>query len=154
MEQQSEIGKLKTALNFHIKETFEDQGKKVNWKAVDFLFEEAINQLVHKNVLENDRRPDGRKLDELRALDAEVGLFSRTHGSALFRRGNTQALAVTTWPRRARNSLSKRWKRTASAVLCSTTTSRRFRSARSVISAARDGARSAMAIWRASRLSD
>ena len=96
MEQQSEIGKLKTALNFHIKETFEDQGKKVNWKAIDFLFEEAINQLVHKNVLENDRRPDGRKLDELRPLDAEVGLFSRTHGSALFRRGNTQALAVTT----------------------------------------------------------
>jgi polyribonucleotide nucleotidyltransferase len=96
MEQQSEIGKLKTALNFHIKEALEDQGKKVNWRAVDFLFEEAINQLVHKNVLENGRRPDGRKLDELRPLDAEVGLFSRTHGSALFRRGNTQALAVTT----------------------------------------------------------
>ncbi|MGB7958071.1 MAG: polyribonucleotide nucleotidyltransferase [Minisyncoccia bacterium] len=96
MEQQSEIGKLKTALNLHLKETLEDQGKKVNWKAADFLFEDAINQLVHKNVLENDRRPDGRKLDELRSLDAEVGLFSRTHGSALFRRGNTQALAVTT----------------------------------------------------------
>jgi polyribonucleotide nucleotidyltransferase len=96
MEQQSEIGKLKTALNLHIKETFEDQGKKVNWKAADFLFEGAINDLVHKNVLEKERRPDGRKLDELRPLDAEVGLFSRTHGSALFRRGNTQALAVTT----------------------------------------------------------
>ncbi len=96
MEQQSEIGKLKTALNFHLREKFEDQGKPVNWKAADFLFEDAINQLVHKNVLENDRRPDGRKLDELRPLDAEVGLFSRTHGSALFRRGNTQALAVTT----------------------------------------------------------
>ena len=96
MEQQSEIGKLKTALNLHLKETLEDQGKKVNWTAADFLFEDAINNLVHKNVLENDRRPDGRKLDELRPLDAEVGLFSRTHGSALFRRGNTQALAVTT----------------------------------------------------------
>jgi polyribonucleotide nucleotidyltransferase len=96
MEQQSEIGKLKTALNLHLKETFEDQGKKVNWKAADFLFEDAINQLIHKNILEQERRPDGRKLDELRALDAEVGLFSRTHGSALFRRGNTQALAVTT----------------------------------------------------------
>ncbi len=96
MEQQSEIGKLKTELNFHIKETFEDQGKKVNWKAADFLFEDAINDLVHKNILEKERRPDGRKLDELRPLDAEVGLFSRTHGSALFRRGNTQALAVTT----------------------------------------------------------
>jgi polyribonucleotide nucleotidyltransferase len=96
MEQQSEIGKLKTALNFHLKEMFEDQGKKINWKAADFLFEDAINNLVHKNILEKERRPDGRKLDELRPLDAEVGLFSRTHGSALFRRGNTQALAVTT----------------------------------------------------------
>jgi polyribonucleotide nucleotidyltransferase len=96
MEQQSEIGKLKTALNIHIRESFEDQGKKVNWKAVDFLFEDAINDLVHKNVLEKERRPDGRRLDEVRPLDAEVGLFSRTHGSALFRRGNTQALAVTT----------------------------------------------------------
>ena len=55
-----------------------------------------VNDLVHKNVLEKERRPDGRKLDELRALDGEVGLFSRTHGSALFIRGNTQALAMTT----------------------------------------------------------
>ena len=75
MEQQSEIGKLKTALNLHLKRNVRGSGKKVNWKAADFLFEDAINQLVHKNVLENDRRPDGRKLDELRAFDAEVGFF-------------------------------------------------------------------------------
>ena len=55
-----------------------------------------VNDLVHKNILEKEQRPDGRKLDEVRALDAEVGLFSRTHGSALFVRGNTQALAITT----------------------------------------------------------
>ena len=95
MEQQSEIGKLKTEMFLHLKELFQDK-KDVNWKAADFLFEEAINDLVHKNVLEKERRPDGRKLDELRALSGEVGLFSRTHGSALFTRGNTQALAITT----------------------------------------------------------
>lgn len=95
MEQQSEIGKLKIALFAHLKELFADK-KDFSWKAADFLFEEAINVLVHKNVLENERRPDGRKLDELRALSGETGLFSRTHGSALFTRGNTQALAVTT----------------------------------------------------------
>ena len=51
---------------------------------------------MHREALTKERRPDGRKLDELRALDGEVALFSRTHGSALFVRGNTQALAVTT----------------------------------------------------------
>ncbi len=95
MEQQSEIGKLKHELFMHIKELFADK-KDINWKAADFLFEEAINDLVHKNVLENDKRPDGRKLDELRALSGEVSLLSRMHGSALFVRGNTQALAITT----------------------------------------------------------
>ncbi|MGS0971849.1 MAG: polyribonucleotide nucleotidyltransferase [Candidatus Izemoplasmataceae bacterium] len=41
-------------------------------------------------------RPDGRKLDELRDLDCQIDLFDRTHGSALFTRGQTQALALTT----------------------------------------------------------
>jgi polyribonucleotide nucleotidyltransferase len=101
MEQQNAIGELKTALFLHLKESFEGEGagaagKTVNWKAADFLFEEAINELVHVQALTKERRPDGRKLDELRALDGEVSMFSRTHGSALFVRGNTQALAVTT----------------------------------------------------------
>ncbi len=63
---------------------------------VEALFEEALNDLVHKNILENEKRPDSRKLDEIRNLHAEVGLFKRLHGSALFTRGGTQALAVTT----------------------------------------------------------
>jgi len=64
--------------------------------AVDDLFEEEINELIHKKILEEEARPDGRKLDEVRSLYAETGLFERTHGSALFVRGDTQALAVTT----------------------------------------------------------
>ncbi len=68
----------------------------MNWAAADLLFEEAINDLVHEKALAGELRPDGRKLDELRPLDGEVAKFSRTHGSALFVRGNTQALAVTT----------------------------------------------------------
>ncbi len=96
MEHASAIGALKTAMFMHLKETFEANGKPVNWKAADMMFEDEINDIVHKNVLEKDLRPDGRKLDEVRALDAEVSLLSRTHGSALFVRGNTQALAVVT----------------------------------------------------------
>jgi polyribonucleotide nucleotidyltransferase len=96
VEHTTAVGALNHALNEHIKEKFGVTKEKINWKGVESLFEEMVNQTVHKNVLEKDRRPDGRKLDEVRALDAEVGLFSRTHGSALFVRGNTQALAVTT----------------------------------------------------------
>jgi polyribonucleotide nucleotidyltransferase len=96
VEHTTAVGALNHALNEHIKEKFGVTKEKINWKGVEALFEEMVNETVHKNVLEKDRRPDGRKLDEVRALDAEVGLFSSTHGSALFIRGNTQALAVTT----------------------------------------------------------
>lgn len=60
------------------------------------LFDEEINDLVHEKVLTEDKRPDGRKLDEVRELYAETGLLKRIHGSALFIRGNTQSLALTT----------------------------------------------------------
>ena len=71
MEEQHAVTALRADLVAHIKEKFVTGagigtaagGKTVNWKAVEFIFEEMINDLVHKNVLENDRRPDGRKLD-------------------------------------------------------------------------------------------
>jgi polyribonucleotide nucleotidyltransferase len=96
VEHATAVGALHHELNLHIKEKFGATKEKINWKAVDALFDEVVNDIVHKNILEKEQRPDGRKLDEVRALDGEVGLFSRTHGSALFVRGNTQALAVTT----------------------------------------------------------
>ena len=60
------------------------------------IFERVTDDLVHKKILESEIRPDGRKLDEVRDLHAEVGLLQRAHGSALFIRGETQALVVTT----------------------------------------------------------
>ncbi|MEE8131617.1 MAG: polyribonucleotide nucleotidyltransferase [Candidatus Paceibacterota bacterium] len=65
-------------------------------KSVDVIFEDETDKLIHKNVIESEKRPDGRKLDEVRELHAEIGLFKRLHGSGLFIRGSTQALAVTT----------------------------------------------------------
>jgi polyribonucleotide nucleotidyltransferase len=96
VEHTTAVGALNHELNLHIKEKFAETKEKINWKAVESLFEEMVNDLVHKNILEKDLRPDSRKLDEVRALDAQVGLFSRVHGSAFFSRGNTQALAITT----------------------------------------------------------
>ncbi|MFA5098953.1 MAG: polyribonucleotide nucleotidyltransferase [Candidatus Paceibacterota bacterium] len=63
---------------------------------VDAIFEEEIDALVHAKLLNEGKRPDGRKNDELRPLYGEVGVFKRLHGSAIFQRGNTQSLAVVT----------------------------------------------------------
>ena len=62
----------------------------------DYFFEEEISRIVHENVLKHEKRPDGRKLNELRNISCEVGVLTRTHGSSLFNRGNTQALGVVT----------------------------------------------------------
>ena len=51
---------------------------------------------VRKMILKENKRPDGRRIDEIRTLNAEVGLLPRTHGSALFSRGQTQVLSVVT----------------------------------------------------------
>ena len=58
--------------------------------------EEETDSLMHKSILEDDKRPDGRKMDEVREISSEVGLLPRTHGSGLFNRGATQALTVAT----------------------------------------------------------
>jgi len=93
VDRQSKIGLLKQELKDYLIE--EGIGGSVLAK-VDFLFEEEVNKLVHKNIIELEKRPDGRALDEVRQLYGEVGLFKRLHGSALFVRGSTQALAVVT----------------------------------------------------------
>jgi len=91
-EQYARMHQLKSDLFVHLETAVE----KPDLKAAEFVFEEMVDALVHKNILESGRRPDGRDVTKIRNLSAEVGLFERTHGSALFIRGNTQALAVTT----------------------------------------------------------
>jgi polyribonucleotide nucleotidyltransferase len=59
-------------------------------------FDKAIKTEVRRAILEEGARPDGRKMDEIRPLSAEVGLLPRTHGSALFSRGVTQVMSITT----------------------------------------------------------
>ncbi|MEK7158519.1 MAG: polyribonucleotide nucleotidyltransferase [Patescibacteria group bacterium] len=59
-------------------------------------FEEAYAKEVARMVLETGKRVDGRALDELRPLSAEVAVLPRTHGSGLFARGETQILSVVT----------------------------------------------------------
>lgn len=63
---------------------------------VSAIFEEEKRVLVREMITSEKKRIDGRKLDEVRHITCEVGLLPRTHGSALFTRGETQALVTTT----------------------------------------------------------
>lgn len=60
------------------------------------LFEDLEYEILRSSILNEGVRTDGRKVDEIRPITCEVGLLPRTHGSALFTRGETQSLAVTT----------------------------------------------------------
>ena len=60
------------------------------------VVEERVKDGLRRLLLEEGRRADGRKMDELRPICCETGLLPKAHGSALFTRGETQSLAVTT----------------------------------------------------------
>ncbi len=72
---------------------FEGKYKKADIDKAYTYFEKLALQNM---VLEEHKRPDGRAIDEVRQLSAETGVLPRTHGSALFTRGITQALTITT----------------------------------------------------------
>ena len=58
--------------------------------------EGMVEDYMRDNILKNEKRLDGRKLDEIRPLSGYVGVLPRTHGSGLFQRGETQVLSLTT----------------------------------------------------------
>jgi polyribonucleotide nucleotidyltransferase len=60
------------------------------------IFEELEKEEMRRLILEEGRRADGRSVTEVRPITCEVGVLPRTHGSALFTRGQTQALVTTT----------------------------------------------------------
>ncbi|MBQ4011825.1 MAG: polyribonucleotide nucleotidyltransferase, partial [Erysipelotrichales bacterium] len=78
---------------------FEYENDKAKEKAVK-MTKEVCTEIeageVRRLIVEDKVRPDGRKVDEIRPLNAQVDILPRVHGSALFTRGETQVLAVTT----------------------------------------------------------
>ena len=59
-------------------------------------FKSVMRDEVRRRILEQHLRPDGRALEEIRAISCEVGILPRTHGSGLFTRGQTQVLSTVT----------------------------------------------------------
>lgn len=68
----------------------------VSKSEVHEVLNKNFEKVMRKNILESDSRVDGRSLTEIRALNSWVGLFERTHGSALFERGETQSVTTMT----------------------------------------------------------
>ncbi|MGB9608765.1 MAG: polyribonucleotide nucleotidyltransferase, partial [Minisyncoccia bacterium] len=87
---------LKTELKNFVAQKAKETEMSYDEKEINYLFENEIDLLLHQTILEKELRPDGRGLSEIRELKAEINLFNRTHGSAIFIRGNTQSLAVVT----------------------------------------------------------
>lgn len=91
------IENVKTSAIGHFGEIYaENENLAEILKNVRTLVDELEAELVRDLIVLEGIRPDGRKLDEIRPLSAEIDTLPRTHGSAMFTRGQTQALSTTT----------------------------------------------------------
>lgn len=93
LSEKGEVKETLFSLYESIKDLFENENEQK--EAVDLL-DKKIREQVREDILKKDKRPDGRKLSKLREIGSEIGVLPRTHGSAMFRRGLTQALTITT----------------------------------------------------------
>ncbi len=114
----AEVERIERDFSRKISEALHIQGKLESYAQLDVVRDEIVNSvpeeekdrriqaekiyhsvmenIFRKEMLEERRRPDGRRFDEVRPIAAEVSLLPRTHGSALFTRGETQALVTAT----------------------------------------------------------
>jgi len=92
-ERMEKVREIKAALLEQLREELGDEEDLDPYKEA---FEYAMKQELRRAIIEDGIRPDNRKTDEIRPLSSEVGILPRTHGSALFTRGSTQALNITT----------------------------------------------------------
>ncbi len=65
-------------------------------KSIEAVLDKMFKKTVRENILKHGKRLDKRVIDEVRPLDVDVSILSRTHGSAMFKRGQTQVLTVAT----------------------------------------------------------
>ncbi len=91
-KRQKMLEEIRKSLKEALLEKFQDMTD----EAFRSMFDELEIETVRANMLEKGLRPDGRASNELRELKAEIGVLPRTHGSAVFQRGETQALATVT----------------------------------------------------------
>ena len=94
LEREHKVSAIKDEVAAKLREEFGED--KVTGPVVDQAFYHIQKTALRGLILEKGKRLDGRSLDTLRPVQCEVGVLPRTHGSALFTRGETQALVTTT----------------------------------------------------------
>ena len=94
MERKDAKSEVKAKAKALVEETFPEEPERI--KAVGDVMADLEKKIVRKRIVDNGVRIDGRDLTTVRNLSMEVGTLPMTHGSALFRRGETSALAVCT----------------------------------------------------------
>jgi len=92
----STAGSNSVGLEEIIDSIYEEIDGKFDKKQINAVIEKYNYAKIKKDILEKKQRPDGRKVDEVRKLTIEVDVLPRTHGSALFQRGETQILSIVT----------------------------------------------------------
>lgn len=89
-------GKQLQELTAEVMEKLEAEGKEEHIENFEDCFHEFEKQTVRRMIFEDGKRPDGRRLDEVRELISEVDILPKTHGTGLFTRGQTQVLSIIT----------------------------------------------------------
>lgn len=92
-----DISEVKSQVIGHFTEVYSNSDNLADiLRDVKIIVDELEAELVRDLIVLEHKRPDGRALDEIRPLSASIDILPRTHGSALFTRGQTQALSTTT----------------------------------------------------------
>jgi polyribonucleotide nucleotidyltransferase len=91
LESYAQLDVVKTEIVNSVPEEEKDRRNQANK-----IYHHLMERIFRKEMLEEKRRPDGRQFNEVRSISAEVSMLPRTHGSALFTRGETQALVTAT----------------------------------------------------------
>ena len=95
LEKQSRSSDLEKILS-DVKEKFVNADQGIDDNKIKSIFKILSQEIVRNDILKNGLRIDGRKTDQIRQIEIEVGILPQVHGSALFTRGETQALVVST----------------------------------------------------------
>ncbi|MEQ8235783.1 MAG: polyribonucleotide nucleotidyltransferase [Syntrophomonadaceae bacterium] len=88
---EAHMDETRSAILAHFKEVYPEQDKNIA-----SIVDKQMKEIVRNMILEDGDRVDGRKLDEIRPINCEVGFLPRPHGTGLFTRGQTQVLSVVT----------------------------------------------------------
>ena len=94
-EGDEQIKKIREEMRLFVEERYPSMELEKKNEAEE-IFEKEVKERIEKNILKDEKRPDGRGLDEVRSISCRAGMLPRTHGSALFKRGKTKSLSILT----------------------------------------------------------